>query len=98
MFKRTLILPLILLFILPFKSRAQDIGVLLNDALQLESRFNDQQALQKYSQVLRYQPNNLIALCKSSELHALLGRRLPTKEKQAEYYRTARAHAQRALR
>ena len=96
--KGALILPLILLFILPFETQAQDIGVLLNEASQLESRFNDQQALQKYSQVLRHQPNNLNALCKSSELHALLGRDQPTKEKQADHYKIARSHARQALK
>ena len=80
MFKKALILPLTLFVILPFVTGAQDIALLLNEARQLESRFNDQQALQKYSQVLRHQPNNLKALCKSSELHALEGRRLPTKD------------------
>lgn len=73
-------------------------SVLLKEAQQYEARFNDQEALQKYSQILRHQPDNIQALCKSSELHALLGRRLPTKEKQTEYYKLARSHAQQALR
>ena len=98
MYKKAFILPLILLFILPFENQAQDINKLLKEAQLYEARFNDTGALQKYSQILRYQPNNINALCKASELHALLGRRLPTKEKQNEYYKTAKSYAQQALR
>jgi tetratricopeptide (TPR) repeat protein len=96
--KKTFILPLLLLFLLPLKNKAQDVSVLLKEAQQHEARFNDQEALQKYVQVLRHQPDNVQALCKSSELHALLGRRLATKEKQTEYYRRARSYAQQALK
>ncbi len=98
MAKKLLILPFIFLLVFPFENRAQDVGLLLKEAQQHEVRFNDQEALRKYSQILRYQPNNLIALCKSSELHALIGRRLATKEKQVDYYKTARSHAQKAVR
>jgi tetratricopeptide (TPR) repeat protein len=96
--KTTLILGWVLLFLLPFENKAQDISVLLKEAQQYEARFNDQEALQKYSQILRHQPNNIQALCKASELHALVGRRLPTKEKQVEYYKLARSYAQQALK
>ena len=98
MAKKRLILPFIFLLVFSFESRAQDVGLLLKEAQQLEARFNDQEALQKYSQILQYQPNNLVALCKSGELHALIGRRLATKEKQAGYYKTAQSQAQKAIR
>ena len=98
MARRFLILPVISLLVFSFKNRAQDVGLLLKEAQHYEARFNDQEALQKYSQILRYQPNNLVALCKSSELHALIGRRLATKEKQVGYYKTARSQAQQAIR
>ena len=87
-----------MLLILPFKNQAQEIGQLLKEAQQYEAKFNDKEALNKYSQILRLQPSNLQALCKASELHALLGRRLSSKEEQAEYYKTARSQAQQALR
>ena len=96
--KKAFILPLLLLFLLPFENHAQDVSVLLKEAQQHEARFNDQEALQKYVQILRHQPDNILALCKSSELHALIGRRLPTKEKQTEYYKLARLYAQQALK
>lgn len=87
-----------LLFILPLYIQAQDIGVLFKSAQQLEASFNDMEALNKYAEILRYQPNHLPALCKSSELHALTGRRLSTKQKQADYYYKAKNFAQQALR
>ena len=87
-----------ILLILPVCIQAQDIGLLLKSAQQSESSFNDNEALNKYAEILRHQPNHLTALCKSSELHALTGRRLPTKEKQADYYYKAKTYAQQALR
>ena len=98
MHKRASILSFLCLFLLPFENKAQDIAVLLKEAQLYEARFNDTVALQKYYLVLRYKPNNLTAVCKISELHALLGRRLSTKEKQAEYYKKAKSYAQQALR
>lgn len=95
---RGFIFSFLLLFLHSFESQAQDVALLLKEAQQLEFKFKDQEALTKYQQVLKQQPSNLQALCKSSELHALLGRRLPTKEKQVEYYKTARTYAQQALR
>jgi len=94
--KSAFILPFLLL-LLPFENQAQDISLLFKEAQVYEARFNDSEALQKYYQVLRYQPNNLTALCKVSELLALLGRRLATKEQQAESYKKSRSYAARAL-
>ena len=85
MCKKVLIALIVWLVILPSENKAQDIGALLREAQQLESAFRDQEALRKYSDVLRHQPNNLRILCKVSELHALLGRQLNPKEKQNEY-------------
>jgi tetratricopeptide (TPR) repeat protein len=88
---------LLLLLILPFENKAQDINSLLKDAQQLESAFKEPEALQKYLDVVRYQPNNLSALIKISELYSILGKHQGTKDKQKEYYRNARAYAQKAL-
>lgn len=96
--RNILIIPFIILVLLPFKNYSQDISVLLKEARQSEAQFKDEEALQKYSQIVRQHPDNIQALCKTSELHALLGRRLPTKEKQAEYYKLAKSYAQQALK
>ena len=88
---------LLFLLILPFENNAQDITSLLKDAQQLENAFKEPEALQKYLDVLRSQPNNLTALIKVSELYSIVGKHQGTKDKQKEYYRNARAYAQKAL-
>lgn len=98
MYKQGVISFILLLLVLPSISLAQDIQLLLKDAQHQEAKFNEREALHKYIEVLRVQPDNFTALCKSSELHALLGRKQPTKEKQADYYKMAKAYAQHALR
>lgn len=87
-----------LLCMLPAFIEAQDIGVLLKSAQQYEASFNDNEAIVRYAEILRHQPGHLTALCKLSELHALSGRRLPTKEKQSDFYYRAKTYAQQALR
>jgi tetratricopeptide (TPR) repeat protein len=88
---------LLLLLILPFENKAQDITSLLKDAQQLEAAFKEPEALQKYLEVVRYQPANLTALIKVSELYSILGKHQGTKDKQKEYYSNARVYAQKAL-
>jgi tetratricopeptide (TPR) repeat protein len=88
---------LLFLLILPFENDAQDINTLLKDAQQLEHSFKEPEALQKYLDVIRYQPTNLTALIKVSELYSILGKHQATKDKQKEYYRNARTYAQKAL-
>jgi len=89
---------LFFVFILPFENQAQDIATLLKEAKLYEVKFKDKEALSKYMEIIRLQPNHLYSLCKTSELHAFLGRQQPTKEKQAGYYKLARSYAQTALR
>jgi tetratricopeptide (TPR) repeat protein len=98
MYKKAVIPFVLLLFILPYENRAQDIKLLLKEAQQYEAKFNDKEALHRYIEILRFNPDHFAALCKSSELHALVGRRQPTKEKQADYYKMAKAYAQHALK
>ena len=88
---------MLFLLILPFENNAQDINTLLRDAQQLESAFKEPEALQKYLDVIRYQPSNITALIKISELYSILGKHQGTKDKQKEYYRNARVYAQKAL-
>jgi tetratricopeptide (TPR) repeat protein len=88
---------MLVLLILPFENNAQDINTLLKDAQQLENAFKEPEALQKYLDVVRHQPNNLTALIKISELYSILGKHQGTKDKQKEYYRNARVYAQKAL-
>lgn len=76
---------------------AQDIETLLAQARQSEQAFNDNDAMQKYQQVLKLQPNHLQALCKVSELYSLLGKRQPKKEDQHKFFKQAKTYAQQAL-
>jgi tetratricopeptide (TPR) repeat protein len=87
----------LLLLILPFENNAQDLNAILIEAKQLESSFKDKEALDKYLEVLRFQPTNLPALVKTSELHSKLGKRQPTKDKQKQWYNSAKTYAQKAL-
>lgn len=87
----------LLLSILPFENNAQDLNVILNEAKQLEAAFKDKEALDKYLDILRYQPTNLTALIKASELHSILGKRQATKDKQKQFYNLAKTYAQKAL-
>ncbi|MGZ5253955.1 MAG: hypothetical protein ACXWV4_06270, partial [Flavitalea sp.] len=79
-------------------SLAQDISVLLKEAQHSESQFRDADALSKYQQILTAQPNHITALCRSSELLNVLGRRQTTRDKQREYYQKSLTHAQRAIK
>jgi tetratricopeptide (TPR) repeat protein len=97
MSKRGFILCTFLLLILPFENRSQDVEVMLREAQQLESTYKENDALKKYLEILHYQSYNLSALCKTSELYSRLGKRQSTKDKQKEYYTTAKSYAQKAL-
>jgi tetratricopeptide (TPR) repeat protein len=97
-FSKLIITISLLLFILPYSTEAQDVQLLWKEAQQYEAKFYDKEALQKYTEILRLKPDHFAALCKSSELYATLGRRQPTEEKQAEYYKKAKGYAQLALK
>jgi tetratricopeptide (TPR) repeat protein len=94
--------PIVFLLIAIFSfgqvSFSQDVAVLLTEAKQAESQFKDADALAKYQQILKVQPNHITALCRSSELLNVLGRRQAAKEKQREYYTKSLQHAQRAIK
>ena len=86
------------LFLLPAMLVAQDVSQLLTEAKKFESEFKQTEALNKYLEILKVQPAHFVALCKASELHTLLGKRQPTKEKQRNYFNTAKSYAQQALK
>jgi tetratricopeptide (TPR) repeat protein len=79
-------------------ARAQDLAPLFKEAEQFEKAFRDDDALAKYLQILRYQPRNLDALCKVSELYSVIGKRRTGKEKQKEYYVKGVEYANAALK
>jgi tetratricopeptide (TPR) repeat protein len=78
--------------------QAQNIAALIQQAETFEKAFRDDDALKKYLEVLKYDPLNLDALCKTSELYSVIGKRLPTKEEQKQYYKAGESYARKALK
>jgi tetratricopeptide (TPR) repeat protein len=89
---------LFILLIVPYENFAQDANALVREAQQFELQMNENAAFQKYTECLRAQPNNLIVLCKCSELCSRIGNRQIEKAKKIDYFRAARTYANAALR
>jgi tetratricopeptide (TPR) repeat protein len=87
----------LMVFLIPFPVFSQDINTLLRNAHSAEAAFRDQEALDLYREVLRIQPQHLSALCKASELYAILGKRIKDKGAQQTYYSTSLTLARKAL-
>lgn len=83
---------------LPLLSYGQDVKPLMDEAKKLEKAFSDEQALNKYLEVIHLQPQNADALAKVSELYSLLGKRQKAKDKQKEYYTKGKQYAALALK
>lgn len=83
---------------IPVPSVSQDINALLRQAEAAEKAFKDEDALAKYLEIIKYQPGNIEALCKASELYNILGKRFEAKDKQREYYNKGKQYAEKALK
>ncbi|HTS46143.1 MAG TPA: hypothetical protein VMH01_17220 [Puia sp.] len=88
----------LLLLVLPFENFAQDVNMLFKEAQQYESALRENEAFQKYAEVVRLQPYNLAALCKCSELCNYIGGRQHEKANKADYFRAAKTYASAALK
>lgn len=75
---------------------AQDINILLKEASNLERVQKDNEALEKYKQILSIEPAHLKALVRSAELSASIGGKQTDKNSKRLYYETALAYAKRA--
>lgn len=89
---------LILFFIRPLLLFSQDASALFKEAKQLESDFREAEALVKYVELSKVDPNNIVAICKVSELYSLLGKRQVKKEDQKKYFKAARNFGLMALK
>jgi tetratricopeptide (TPR) repeat protein len=78
--------------------QAQNITALMQQAQAYEKAFKDDEALKKYVEVLKYDPLNMDALCKTSELYNIVGKRLPSKDDQKKYYKTGESYARKAIK
>lgn len=83
--------------LLPFALWSQDANALIRDARELEARFREQEALNKYLEVLILQPDHIVALCKASELYNTTGKRHSDKDQQKACYRASLDYARKAL-
>jgi tetratricopeptide (TPR) repeat protein len=79
-------------------SFAQSVEELVRQGDMLEKQLKEEEAYQKFKEVIKQQPTHLHALTRCSELASRIGRRQSTKEKQMDFYQAAKIYAERALR
>ncbi len=77
--------------------QAQESLVLLKEAENLERSLKENEALDKYKQVLTLEPNNVKALVKAAELSCAIGARIENKNDKRLQYESALAFAKRAI-
>lgn len=76
---------------------AQDVAVLMKEGQNLDRALKDDEAFQKYKQVLALDANNMPALIRCSELTAGIGARQTDKKAKKTYYDMAKEYADKAL-
>ncbi len=86
-----------LFLLINYSVTAQDAGLLLKEAANDERQFKEEDALNKYKQVLLVDGNNIKALVKATELSASTGERLINKNDKRMYFESALAFAERAV-
>ena len=83
----------LLIFFIALSSSAQDNNILLKEAKNLELKFDEPGALEKYKQVATSDPSNIFALVKCTELNCSIGERQKDKKQKASYFQTAADYA-----
>ncbi len=80
-------------------SFGQNVNDLIRQADQYETVMNDVQAVEKYKEAIKFQPTNVYAICKASEICSRIGARLKTdKPQQTLYFQAAKTYARNALK
>ena len=95
--KRLVYIFLLFCLSVPVKNMGQDLTALQKEAERLETT-NEEEAFRTYQEILRLQPVNINALCKSSELCSTIGHRQAAKAAQINYFKAGRRFAETALR
>ena len=90
------IIVLAALMFLPLLIFAQENNVLLKEAQNLELKFDEPGALEKYKQLAANDASNITALIKCAELNCSIGARQKDKKIKLDYYNTAQNFAQQA--
>lgn len=89
---------LIIFLIFSGYAQSQSVEELVKQGDLLEKQFKEEEAYQKFKEIIKQQPHHLYALTRCSELASRIGRRQPTKEKQMDFYTAAKIYAERALK
>jgi hypothetical protein len=76
---------------------SQDVNVLMKEAENLERSLKEEQAFEKYKQVLNLEPANVRALIRSAELSCNIGARQADKKVKRGYYDIGKDYADKAL-
>lgn len=95
---KTLLLILLISFIHPVSIFSQNIDEMVKQADALEKQFKEEEAYQKFKEIIKLQPRHLHALTKCSELASRIGRRQSARQKQMDFYTAAKIYAERALK
>lgn len=77
---------------------AQDVDTLLQEASVLENGMKETEALDKYKEVLRIQPMQIVAMYKCSELCGSIGNREKDESRKIDFYNASRTYAETALK
>lgn len=88
---------IICIFLL-MKSFSQDNASLLREANNLELKFDEPAALEKYKQVVAADSSNIFALVKCTELNCSIGERQKDKKAKAAYFDSAEDYAAKAYK
>lgn len=79
-------------------TQAQDITAMIKEGDRLESIPDESAAFHKFREVLKHQPLNMYALCRTSELCSRIGKRQTNPKVRADYYNAAKTYAGIALK
>jgi len=77
---------------------AQSVDEMLDQAKQLEKQMKETEALIRFKEVLKLQPDQVIALVEASELSSREGNRQKEKEDKARFFGEAKGYAEEALK
>ncbi|GAA0552040.1 tetratricopeptide repeat protein [Chitinophaga japonensis] len=77
---------------------AQSVDEMIAAAKQLEKQMKESEALLKYKEVLKIQPDQVEALIGASELSSREGNRQKDKDAKARYFNEAKSYAEQALK
>src|SRR5687767_13150160 len=87
----------LILLAFSFACFSQDVNLLMKEAQNLEKSLKEDQALDKYKQILAASPTNIPALLKTAEITGAIGSRQKEKKARKPYYETAKSYAAKAL-